>query len=546
MRKISEIVEIFETFHYQSSSSRESGENMRGVKAIMKKWVKTSFAVCASVALLSGCSFGKSSEGNNAQPTTLKVMYYDENAFYSEYGMLYSAVHPNVEIEVVSTSRLYQQQYESENEDEAKDYDTLLNELIEKEQPDVLMLDPVQLTKFVDEGKLYDIENYVNEEKYNAAGLAPGILDAMKALGNGKVYGMPTGFYSQVLYYNKDLFDEYGVPHPTDQMTWAEVIDLAKMFPTDGEPMERIYGLKMGWSKELSEIVNILSSGENLRMFDTDTMQMTIDTPAWNSLIETAQSVMDSNALFFESDMYNDEGYMTFDGDYYSRDPFFSGRLAMRLDGNYLLGELDNLKTYAQNPDDLIQNWDMVTAPVSSSNPEESSYISYNNILAINSNSTNIEEAWKFIAYITGDDFARVKSKLTYGNLPLRTAYLSKDSGRNYDAFYKVRPSTQGNNNIDYNKLPEIFQFEFYDLMRTELAKVTSGETTAAEALSTLQIKGNELLAQGKMTQEEIDKYWEEKYGNGEMELYQRQLIEEAAGVSTEEEADAEEETVEE
>lgn len=508
----------------------KSVENLRGVIANMKRWLKTSLAVCMTATLLAGCSFGKSSPGNNAQPTTLKVMYYDENSFYSEYGMLFSAVNPNVEIEVVNTNSLY------EKVTEETDYETVFKQFLDEEKPDIVMVDATQLAALGDEGKLYDIENFVNEEKYNAAGLVTGLVDSMKALGNGKLYGMPTGMYSQVIYYNKDLFDEYGVPHPTDQMTWAQIIDLAKMFPTEGEPMERIYGLKMGWNKDLSEMVNILSQGENLRMFDADALQMTIDTPAWKSLVETAQSVLNSNSLFFESDMYENEDYMNYSGDWYSRDPFYGGRLAMRLDGNYLMSELDNLANYAQNPEDLIQNWDIVTAPVSSSNPEESSYVSYNNIFAINSASTNIDQAWEFIAYITGDEFARVKSKLSYGNMPLRTAFMAKDTERNYEAFYKVRPSTQNSMYMDYNKVPEIFQFEFHSLMQTELAKINNNEATIDEALSTLQIKGNELLAQGKMTQEEIDQYWEEKYGEGGgMEIMPRVSTEEATEEATDE-----------
>jgi len=499
----------------------------------MKKWMKTSLVVCMSTALLAGCSFGKSNSGKETEPSTLKVMYWDENSFYSEYGMLYSAVNPNVEIEVVNTSKIY----DSVNEEEGVDYNTAYQKFIEEEKPDIIMIEPAQLTTLGDEGKLYDIENFVNEEKYNAAGLVPGLVDSMKALGNGKLYGIPTSFYSQVIYYNKDLFDEFGVPYPTDQMTWSEIIDLAKMFPTDGEYPDRIYGLKMGWNKELSELVNTLAQGENLQMFNTDTLKMTIDTPAWNSLVETAMSVMNSNSLFYDNIMWENESSAISNMDWYARDPFYSGKLAMRLDGNYLMNELENLSTYAQNPEDLIQNWDIVTAPVSSSNPEESSYINYQGIFAINSQSTNVEQAWNFISYITGDEYARVKSKLTYGNMPLRSAYMKKDNERNYDAFYKVRPSTT-NNTMDYNKVPQIFQYEFYGLMQTELAKVSSGETSTAEALSTLQIKGDELLAQGMMTQEEMDKYWEEKYNGGGMEVMPM--------VRDEVEVDATEEVVEE
>jgi len=475
----------------------------------MKKWMKTSLAVCMSTALLAGCSFGKSSGGNETEPSTLKVMYYDESSFFSEYGMVYSAVNPDVEIEVVNTNKIY----ESVNEEEGIDYNTAFAKFLEEEKPDVIMIEPSQLTTLGDEGKLYDIENFVNEEKYNASGLVPGLVDSMKALGNGKLYGIPTSFYSQVIFYNKDLFDEYGVPYPTDQMTWAQIIDLAKMFPTEGEYPDRVYGLKMAWNDDLSEIVNMLSQGDNLQMFNTDTLKMTIDTPAWNSLIETAISVKDSNSLFFENVMWENEGAVS-SMDYYARDPFYSGKLAMRLDGNYLMNELENLANYAQNPEDLIQNWDIVTAPVSSSNPEESSYINYQGIFAINSQSTNIDQAWNFISYITGDEYSRVKSKVSYGSMPLRSAYMKKDDGRNYDAFYKVRPSTM-NNTMDYTKVPQMFQYEFYGIMQQELAKVSSGEVTVAEALSTLQIKGDELLAKGMMSQEEMEKYWEEQYNGG-------------------------------
>ena len=37
--------------------------------------------------------------------------------------------------------------------------------------------------------------------------------------GNGGIYG---------LFYNKEVFDLFGVPYPTDNMTWDDIIDLAK------------------------------------------------------------------------------------------------------------------------------------------------------------------------------------------------------------------------------------------------------------------------------------------------------------------------------
>jgi len=477
----------------------------------MRRWLRGGIALCLTLAMLTGCSlgFGKGETNNENQARTLKVMYYDESSFFQDYGMLYSALNPNVEIEIVNTNEIHNTLMEEHD----NDYNKALAAFIDKEQPDILMIDPSQLEKLGAEGKLYDIESYVTDGKYDVDGLVPGVIDAMKGYGGGNLYAMPTNFYTQVLYYNKDLFDEHNVPYPTDQMTWPEVINLANMFPAEGEPLERIFGLKMSWSKELSDMVNTLSSTEGLKAFDENTLQMTIDTPAWASIVEQAQSVLKSDVLFYDNMLWGDgsgDGVVYFEqsGDYYSRDPFFSGRLAMKLEGNHLVNEIKNAKSYSQNPEDIIENWDMVTAPVGSQNPDSSYNTNYYNLFAINAASTNVEEAWKLIAYITGDEYARVKSKSSYGNLPLRTKYMELDSERNYAAFYKLKPIIQ---TMDYTKIPERFQYEYYSMASQTFGKVDNGEITIAEALAELQLRGNELLATEKMTPEEQEKYFEEQ-----------------------------------
>ena len=43
-----------------------------------------------------------------------------------------------------------------------------------------------------------------------------------------KLYGMPAGFTTRVVYYNKDLFDAANVPYPKDGWTWDDFKNLAK------------------------------------------------------------------------------------------------------------------------------------------------------------------------------------------------------------------------------------------------------------------------------------------------------------------------------
>lgn len=510
--------------------------SFEGCSLTMKKWLRGGIALCLSAVILAGCSLGFGSNSNeNEQPSTLKVMYYDENSFYQEYGMLYSAMYPNVEIEVVNSNQIYNT-YMEEND---QDYNKAMQAFIEKEQPDVIMIDSSQITPLIENGTLYDLDTFVADASYNAEGLIPGMLDYMKEVGSGKVYAIPTSFYTQVLFYNRDLFDQFNIPYPTDQMTWTEIINLAKQFPTDGDPKERVFGLKMGWSKDLNELVNVMANAEGLKQFDTETLQMTLDTPAWASLVEQADSVLKSDILFFDDMMYNDTTYFDSSGDYYMNEPFFGGRLAMRLEGNYYVNQIEDAQQYAQNPDDVIKNWDIVTAPVGSQSPDSTSYTSYSGLFAINAASTNVDAAWKFISYVTGDEYARVKSKVNYGNLPLRTQYLEKDTERNYGAFYKLKP--MANSFVDYNKVPQQFQYEFYNLMQQSLMKVSEGQVTVADALAELQIKGNELLATEVMTQEELEKYWEEQnQGISSPEIMLREAAGEAVTEEVVEEATAE------
>jgi len=476
----------------------------------MRRWLRGGITLCLTVAMLTGCSleFGKNESNNVNDARTLKVMYYDESSFFQEYGMLYSALYPDVEIEVINTNKIHTT-YLEENDN---DYNKALSAFIAKEQPDVLMVETSELETLGEEGKLYDIESFVLDSKYDVNGLFPGVIDAMKQYGGGNLYAIPTNYYTQALYYNKDLFDEHNVPYPTDQMTWTEVINLANMFPADGDPLERIFGLKMSWSKDLSQIINTLANTEGLKVFDENTLQMTIDTPGWASIVEQAQSVLKSDVLFYEDMIWGRGGeevvYFDQNMDHFSRNPFFSGRLAMSVDSNYLVNEIENAKKYAQNPENIIENWDMVTTPVGSQNPDVSYSTGYNNLFAIHAASTNVEEAWNFISYITGDEYARVKSKSSSPGITLRTKYIETDSNRNYAAFYKLKPAIQ---NIDYTKIPEMYIYEYSNVATETFKKVTNGEITIAEGLAELQLRGNELLSTEKMTPEEQEKYWEEQ-----------------------------------
>ncbi|MFF2886551.1 ABC transporter substrate-binding protein [Paenibacillus sp. NPDC057967] len=489
----------------------------------MKNWFKKAASVVLVTTLLAGCSFGGKEESSNT-PQALKVMYYDEGSFFQEYGMLFSTLYPEIDISVVSTQSIYRGNSGADGEE--VDYEKARQELIDKEKPDILMLDISEYEKMAQDGKFTDLDAYIVKDKFDTAGLVPGMIDYMKELGGGQLYGLPSGFSSQVLFYNKGLFDKFNIPYPTDNMTWNEVIQLARQFPTDGEKEDRVYGLKAGYSGNLSELAQTMAQSEGLNYVNPATKTMTINTAGWKNAVQTAYDAIKSEALYFESQ--NNMGFSGNYDDYMLRNPFTSNRAAMTIDGSYYIRDLkEAAEYYSKEEGKIVKDWDIVTIPVSSQMPDHSTSTWYNNIFSIAKDSPNADAAWKFISYISGENYARVKSKLTYNNgFSIHTKYIKDDEGHNYAAFYKLKPSKPTMDYKEFEKLPKQFSMMYYTYMEEEFKSIQDGNKSVDDALASLQTKGEELLAQESMTDEEVNKLWEER--NAE----QMKQMQEAAGAS--------------
>lgn len=473
----------------------------------MRQWMKQAAAVVLAATMLAGCSFGGNDGQGEKTPTSLKVMYYDENSFYQEYGMLFSALFKEIDIQVVSTQSIYQNQTEGEE----FDYEKAKQDFLEKEKPDIVMLEMTEYEKMAQEGKLVDLNAYITKDKFDVEGLVPGMVDYMKELGGGQLYGLPSGFSSQVLFYNKALFDKYNIAYPTDQMTWSDVIQLARQFPIEGEKEDRVYGLKVGYGGDLNQMITTFASAESLNYVNPDTKTMTINTPGWKNVVQTAYDAYKSEALYIENPNDMMTGSSSYE-DYLLRNPFISNRLAMTIDGSWFIRELDEAKNNVKDQSLVISDWDIVTMPVSPQMPDTSTSTYYNNIFAISKDSTNADAAWKFISYISGEEFARVKSKVSYNsNFSIHTEYIKDEEGRNFAAFYKLKPAKQQYDYLDFQKLPQQFDMMFYQYMNEEFMAIQNGTKSIDEALETLQVKGEELLAQESMTQEEIDALWQKR-----------------------------------
>lgn len=92
---------------------------------------------------------------------------------------------------------------------------------------DVLMVDNPWIAEYVQTGNLLPIDEFMAKEdpKY-LAGFDKAILDAY-GFYEGKYYGYPIMLSVTILFYRKDLFEQFGIKVPK---TWNEFNGVAKFF----------------------------------------------------------------------------------------------------------------------------------------------------------------------------------------------------------------------------------------------------------------------------------------------------------------------------
>ena len=85
---------------------------------------------------------------------------------------------------------------------------------------------------------LEPLDSWVSKEPASFKGdFYKGLLDYNSIA--GKLLGLPIGYTTHVVYYNKDLFDKAGVPYPKGDWTWDELLATAKKV---ANPSQKIYG----------------------------------------------------------------------------------------------------------------------------------------------------------------------------------------------------------------------------------------------------------------------------------------------------------------
>ncbi|MBN3525552.1 ABC transporter substrate-binding protein [Paenibacillus apiarius] len=451
-----------------------------------RKW-KIAVLMLTVLALISGClgekpvleELGEDGKGK------IKVLYYDESNFYREYGNYFNVKFPEIEFEVISTSEMYA------NQEGPVDYKAEMKKFLDKHKPDVMFLDKEVFGEYAQAGKLYNLDAVIAQEKFDLEGYMPGIIDLIREKGNGSIYGLTPSFYTNVMFYNADLFKEHGIEPPRNKMSWQEVIDLSSRFANIGSGEDQIYGMYEEYG-QADQVLRKIASTSSLQLFDAKGEKLLIDSDGWKNAIKTAADAIRSKAIYVNPPRNRGDGpvYMPNDDN-----KFMSGKAAMIMQGPWYMNQLKNRKMYTQNAKDF--DWGIVTLPVDPASPDTSADVYLNEIYAISADSANKRAAWEFIKFVNGPEVAKAASRTLDGRIPTRNQFFKEVDGKSMEAFYMLKPKDNDKSYWD-DKVPMEFYEPFGQLQTEALQAIIDNKKTVDEAVAELQQKGEAALIKAR------------------------------------------------
>jgi len=233
--------------------------------------IKTVFlALIAMVVVTTGfkCNLISTTQGELLEPITLTWWgVYDDKSNFSEIIADYTAVHPNVSIDY---RKLRLEEFQSElldalAEDRGPDIVTLHNTWLGQYLPKLEPLPATTKMAYQTTQKSLGIkeETVIEVRETNAitvGQLKNSFVDVVSndVVRDGKIYGLPLSIDTLVMFYNKDLFNNAGIPLPPTN--WSELQEYVKRLTfQDNQGNLTQSGVAVGTADNVENNFDILS-----------------------------------------------------------------------------------------------------------------------------------------------------------------------------------------------------------------------------------------------------------------------------------------------
>jgi multiple sugar transport system substrate-binding protein len=172
-------------------------------------------------------------------------------------------MYPNVSLELVRMTNTTQPELVATNDYPDLTYNNASGIYIDKE----LQIDT-------------DLMPLIKKYNFDLSKFDPSSLDFINAAsGDGKMYLLPMWTVADATFYNKDVFDKFGVAYPKDNMTWEQVLELARK-------VARMDGGVQYIGVSTSSLSN-MKNGLVLPIADATAKKGLLESDSWKLLLES-------------------------------------------------------------------------------------------------------------------------------------------------------------------------------------------------------------------------------------------------------------------
>ncbi|PFZ11954.1 sugar ABC transporter substrate-binding protein [Bacillus pseudomycoides] len=230
---------------------------------------------------------------------------------------------------------------------------------------------------------------------------------------DGKLYGMPAGFTTRVIYYNKKLFDKANIPYPKDGWTWDEFVDTAKKL-TDASNKQ--YGFALRPEPDTYDLQGFIwSNGSSFVSEDGKQIKGHMNSPETIEVMKSFQSMLKDKTAVLVGGKNQQSG----------DDIFKAGKLAMWESGIWPLEGFKDAKI----------DFGTVEPPAFKGKPLKG--LVGTSAVSIAKDAKHKELAWEFVKFYSSPEAIKMRTS----DLPVRISVvkeLKKEEDANIKPFYTM------------------------------------------------------------------------------------------------------------
>ena len=230
---------------------------------------------------------------------------------------------------------------------------------------------------------------------------------------DNQLYGIPAGFTTRVVYYNKKMFDDAGIAYPSDGWTWTEFQEIAQKLT---DKSKKQYGFGVRAENDTYDLQGFVwSNGGSFISEDGTTIEGYMNSKETAEAIQMLGDMLKNGSAVLTGGKGQQSG----------EDIFKAGKIAMWESGIW------PLESFREAGIDV----GTVEMPAFEGKPVKG--VLAESALSIAKDSKNKDLAWEFIKFYVSDEAI----KMRVADLPVRVSVvneLKKDQDPLYKPYYTM------------------------------------------------------------------------------------------------------------